>query len=206
MFKPSDMSAAENLFIRTYIVALRRRYNDLKAVMYLMHPDNLAVQRFVDATRMVAEMADMHKEFDLRLQAIQQRRKMPYKTAALSKPSADELADMVMLSFFKVVGVINNDQGFIPNKGHGWFSGKPNEWQKFLTNLLDPATAKKELPADDLVSKCMQAIANLFYNNGLHKKKWKMYPPDSSHKYDPYADPADEYFEDDEDEPENPFW
>lgn len=204
MFKPSDMSAAESAFIRVYIAALRRRYTDLKSVMHLMHPDNLAVARFVDASRIVNELGDMHKDFDLRLSSVQQRLKMPYKSPPSNRPTADELADMVMLSFFKVVGVLNNKHGLLPNSGQGWFSGKPNEWHKFLNNLLKTtATAKDPLP-NDLMTKCMKAFSDLFYYPSGQKKKWKLYPPNSDDKY---ADYEDGYLDDDGvDEPENPFW
>jgi len=208
VFKQSNMSAAESLFIRTYVVVLRRRYSALRSVTHIMHPDNLAVSNFLDAVQIMTELDSLHKDFDRRLTAIQQRLKMPYKSPPTDKPSADALADMVMLSFFKVVGVVHNSHGFLANKGDGWFSGKPNEWQAYLNKLLDKKISDKEPPPDDLVTKCMQAIANLFYNTNGAKKKWKIYPPELQNKYDaqpPYAD--DDYFDEyDEDEPENPFW
>lgn len=207
MFKQSNMSAAEALFIRTYIQVLRRRYNALKAVMHIMHPDNLAVTNFLDAVRVTAELDNMQRDFDRRLTAIQHRLKMPYKSPPTDKPSADALADMVMLSFFKVVGVVNPAHGFVANKGQGWFSGKPTEWQAYLTKLLENKHFEKDPPPDELVTKCLQAIANLFHNPAGSKKKWKIYPPDLPHKYDAYMphDDAD-YFDDYDDEPENPFW
>jgi len=205
--KQSNMSAAESLFIRTYIVALRRQYSALKSVMHFMHPDNFGLAHFLDAVRITAELDSLQQDFDRRLSVIQQQRKMPYKSPPTNKPSPDELADMVMLSFFKVVGVVHNSHGFLANKSDGWFSGKPNEWQAYLNKLLEKKIGDKEPPPDDLVTKCMQAIANLFYSTGNASKKWKIYPPEWHNKYDQHATHDDDYFDEyDDDEPENLFW
>lgn len=207
MLQKLSMSQPEQLFIRTYISVLRQQYPDLQTVFHLMRPDNLSVTRFFDAVQVVADLNSMHDAFEQRLRLARNHDKFAVKITFASEPTADQLADMVMLSFFKVVGTVTETHGFSPSDGQGWFSGKPHEWQSFLTNLLKGQAHPQTSVTDDLVTKCIQAVAKLFHNSGALKKKWKLHPP-PSWPPQPFPDyDLDDYFDDDEaDEPDNPFW
>lgn len=200
LFNAAHMSADEHRFIRLYVRVLQYRYDALQAVIAHMHPDNLALGSVLAAADLEHKMSVMHADFDAALHAISEKNKMPEKRVPRPGPSADELADVVMLSFFKVVGVLDHKSGAVkPNNAYGWFSGKPTEWEKLLHKLLENTKGPAPAITDELLSQCLNAISKLF--PGYGKKNWsKLYPPQYKHKFyedDPYFD-ENEYYEDDD--------
>lgn len=202
-FNAANMSADEHRFIRLYVRVLQYRYDALQAVMAHMHPDNLALTSVLHATDLEHKMAVLHADFETALHRVSEKDRMSEKRLPRPSPSAEELADIVMLSFFKVVGVMNNDSKVvIPNNAYGWFSGKPKEWEKLLQKLLDNTKGPDPALPDALLGQCLNAISKLFPGYGKSGlKNWtKLYPPNYKQKFyedDPYFD--DEYYEDDED-------
>lgn len=205
LFNAAHMSTDEYKFIRTYVRVMQYRYDALQAVMAYMHPENLAVPSVLQAATVEHKMSLMQADFEDRLHAIAEKDKLAERKLSRRGPSAEELADIVMLSFFKVVGVMHNQSGVVvPNNKYGWFSGKPKDWEKLLEKLLENTKGPDPAFTDDLFSQCLNAVAKLF--PGYNKKSWsKLYPPNYKYKHnfyeaDPYFDDADdEYYEDDDD-------
>ncbi len=206
MFNIKQMSPAEVLFIRTYIVAMRRQYDLLNTVMDLMDPDNLGIADVAVATRVATELQDMHADFDSALHELPGYSKFARRIPK-AEPSMDQLADLFSLSFFKMVTVIKSTLGE-KKKDDGWFSGKPDEWQATLKTMQNAPA----LP-DDAYTACLNALAKLFPKFGpdmwplidnkspdVPLKHWPPKPPtydDTSDTTDDSDDPFDWFPTDD---------
>jgi len=195
VFNAAEMSDAEFEFIRVYVRILQQRYAALQTVMSCMHPDNLAVSDVVHATYITEEIEQLHDRFERQLQQIRIKWNMPTKPNMYAGPSMDQMADVVMVSFFKVVGAISHGEAVPVKENQGWFSGKPKEWPELLDSIKEETTPPT--PAELFMSQYMQAIAKLFPQY-YHKNKWsKLYPPPLPPG--PLND-ADAYYDEDEDE------
>lgn len=202
MLDLAAMSPDEVQFIRLYIQTMRREYHLLRSVMDLMHPTNLGVKSFSEATRLALGLAEMQQDFDASLRRLQ--RKKSFRTMYLPpSPSLDELADLFSLSFFKLITTNENSLGGKIVNNNGWFSGKPTEWKKTLHSYKDvPKNKITSLP--DLLTDFFTAALKFF---PFDNKTWlseqssmtkKVWPPDTK---DWYTDEED----DDEDAGPNPF-
>lgn len=182
MLSLAEMSPSEVQFIRLYITTLRREYALLKTVLDLMHPDNLGVKSFTDATKLALGLAEMQQDFDSKIRRIQRKNSM--RTMYLPpSPSLDELANLFSLSFFKLVTTADLPAG-VKYSNKGWFSGKPTEWKKTLWQYKDvPKDKTNKLP--DLLTDFFTAALKFF---PFDNKKWlsdksnvtkKVWPPDT---------------------------
>lgn len=206
------MSPDEVQFIRLYISTLKREYYLLRSVMDLMHPTNLGVRSFTDATNIALGLEELQQDFEAKLRRVQKKNKCRVRQVATG-PTLDELADMFSLSFFKLITTAKPTAGEKTLYNNGWFSGKPNEWKKTLNSYKGvPKDKKPALP--DFLTDFFNAALKLFpFDNktwlsdqsNLTKKVW---PPDTKNWYvedddddpDPNLDPFDWFFGDDDDE------
>jgi hypothetical protein len=211
MLSLAEMSPSEVQFVRLYVTTLRREYVLLKSVLDLMHPDNLGVKSFTDATRMALGLAEMQQDFDGKIRRIQKQHSLR-TMQLLPSPSLDELANLFSLSFFKLVTTATLPAG-VKYNNEGWFSGKPTEWKKTLLQYKDvPKGKTNKLP--DLLTDFFTAALKFF---PFDNNKWltnksnvtkKIWPPetknwgvdddeieDDSFDFDPF----DWLFGDDED-------
>lgn len=195
MLDLAAMSPEEVQFIRLYITTLRREYHLLRSVMNLMHPDNLGVKSFTEATKLALRLAEMQQDFDSDLRKLQ--RKKNWRTLQVpNSPTLDELADMFSLSFFKLITTDKTPSGATAVKHNGWFSGKPTEWKKTLHNYKGvPKNKTNSLP--DLLTDFFNAALKLFpfdnktwLSNNSHLTK-KIWPPNPMDWYDDDDDEDD---------------
>jgi hypothetical protein len=202
--KFSAMSPAEIQFIRLYVSVLRRDYYVLRSVMDVMHPANLGVKNFVDATKIALKLEELQLDFDAKLRACQRKNKIRVRNVPAG-PTLDELADMFSLSFFKLV-VTSHDKSGADKKVHqnGWFSGKPYEWKKTL-NAYKGTPKEKTNSLPDVLTNFFAAALKFFpfdnktwslEDSGLTKKVW---PPKTNNWH------LDEYDEEDDDQGAEPF-
>lgn len=202
MFDFAAMSPAEIQFIRLYVLALRRDYYLVRSVMDLMHPNNLGVRGFAEATSMALALEEMHGDFDKKITKLQKKHDFR-RVKTLPGPSVGELADLFSLSFFKLVNVEEDAKsGKSVKTDEGWFSGKPTEWKKTLSEYKQVLkNASPSLP--DLLSNFFNAALK-FFPFDLNHKKWqdgfpghtkKMWPPGNK-----YEDEDAQYFDDDDDD------
>lgn len=195
------MSPDELRFIRVYVAALRRHYYELRTAIDLMNPDGLNIKDFYQAAQVADSLDDMHDEFETQIEAIRKKHNTPER-AIKPHPTDDDIADLFSLSFFKLI-TTTKDGNVLASQPHnpvGWFSGKPEEWQKTLKSYKKiPQHHAPNLP--ELLSECFNAFAKFFqlYDSfpknmppGLNKKVWPLAQDDMHEDYD-------------YDEPENPF-
>jgi len=191
------MSPVEMQFIRVYVAALRRHYDELRTVVDIMNPDNLDVKDFYDATKVATALHELHEDFEARLIGVQRKHNLRHRVTKPT-PTDDDIADLFGLSFFKLVATAEDDSPTVAaiNK-NGWFSGKPDEWKNALKSYKNaPKNEEPNLP--DLLSQCFSAFAKIFqmYNTFPDNQ-----PPAFGKKIWPLKnDKLDEY-----DEPDNPF-
>lgn len=199
------MSPVEMQFIRVYVAAMRRHYADLRTVVDLMDPAGLGVKSFYDATTAALQLNEMQDEFDKAIAGIQKKHQV--KTGKSKPfPTEDDIADLFGLSFFKLITTQKTpatatQQTWLQN---GWFSGKPEEWQKTLKSYKS-ATKDSSPALPELLTECFNAFAKFFH---LYNTFPKNLPPNYGKKIwpkaaeDMYADYDDD---DDTDDPDNPF-
>lgn len=152
---------------------------------------------------MALGLDEMHKDFDSKINRIQQKKKLQ-KIRAPAGPTTDELADMFSLSFFKLVTVTEEPKtGNSVKQDDGWFSGKPAEWKKTLALYKNtPKSAGDPLP--NLLSSFLTTLLKFFPFEPGHKN-WHEFPFGTTKKLWPpqgeYAEDNDEqYFEDDDED------
>lgn len=194
MFSAAHMSKAEFEFIRLYVQIAYKRFDALQLVLALMHPDNLAVADIVTATELAVGIDHMQSDFDRQIQQLQLKHNIASKRLPLGMPDKEQLANIVIMSFFKVVGVMNAESGLISKtKQNGWFSGKPKEWETLFDKLV--ADIPEPNPESSLPG-YLKSIAKFFPK--YHPGNWsKLYPPpNDAYEYEEYED--DEDYEDDE--------
>jgi hypothetical protein len=185
VFSAAHMSKAELDFIRLYVQITHKRFAALQAVLSLAHPDNLALLDMVHATELVAHMERLQNDFDGQIQQLQLKHNIPSKRLPPAPPTNEQLADIVVMSFFKVVGVMNATNGLMAKtKQNGWFSGKPKEWNDLFDKL---ATDLPENQMDSALSPYLKSVAKFFP---------KYYPPGNWSKL--FPPPQQEFYEDDE--------
>jgi hypothetical protein len=194
VFNAAEMSAAEFEFVRVYVRILQQRFGALQTVMACMHSENLALADVVQATYVTEELDRLRDRFERQLQQIRIKWNWPTKADRFAGPSMDQLADIVMVSFFKVVGAISHGAAVPVKEDQGWFSGKPKEWPLLFDSIKEEHTPPS--PSELFMSQYMQSIAKLFPQY-YHKNKWsKLYPPPPSLDYDDDDDEEDEWVED----------
>jgi 23S rRNA maturation mini-RNase III len=200
MFDPNKITQVELAFIGAYVSAMRREYALLYSVLDLMDPRNLAVKDVVSAAKLARELQTMQSSFDESLHAIGKKHGSKLKSMTTA-PSADELANLFTLSFFKLVSATANGK-----KDDGWFSGEPGAMKKFFAALQN--IEKQKLP--QLLSPYLAAAFKLFANNPkkypLNDKPldpWNINLPPQTFTFKNhllYENDQEEYEEDDEDE------
>ena len=195
------MSPDELRFIRVYVAALRRHYYDLRTAIDLMNPDGLNIKDFYQAAQVADRLNDMHDDFETRLEDTQKKHHAHRRTTK-PHPTEDDIADLFSLSFFKLVTTTKDGSvlAATPHNPIGWFSGKPEEWQKTLKSYKKiPSQHAANFP--ELLSDCFNAFAKFFH---LYDSFPKGMPPGTNKKVWPLAqdDMHEEY---DYDDPDNPF-
>lgn len=194
MFSAAHMSKAEFEFIRLYVQIAYKRFDALQLVLSLMHPENLAVADIVTATELLSGLEQLQSDFDRQVQQLQIKHNIPSKRSLFVMPDKEQLANIVIMSFFKVVGVMNTESGFISKtQQNGWFSGKPKEWSKLFDQLV--ADIPEPNPESSLPG-YLKSIAKFFPKYNLPGNWSKLYPPPPDHGYE-YEDYEDDDYEDD---------
>lgn len=181
----AHMSPDELKFIRLYCTLLRRQYYEVKTVMAVMSPSNLAVRSPVQAANVANRLNDFGRDFDAAIEKIKKKHKIKEKRVLHDEVSfLNELADIFALSFFKVVAVSDEDAENVTLVKDGWCSGEPSSW----TTYVDLSQS----PQDDYQKTIMSQIINFFSAITAWKK------PTLQHKnVDPDED-REEYDEDDD--------
>jgi hypothetical protein len=204
VFSAAHMSKAEQDFIRLYVQITHKRFDALQTVLSMAHPDNLALTDIVKAAELTTELSRLQNGFEAKIQQLQIKHNIPSKKTIPAGPTNEQLADIVVMSFFKVVGVMNAASGLVSKtKQNGWFSGKPKEWGTLLDKLSSDAADNH---IDALLSTYMKSIAK-FFPKYYPPNNWsKLFPPPQQNFYeeddyeeDDYED-GDEYEEDWDDE------
>jgi hypothetical protein len=198
MLEFASMSPAEIQFIRLYVAALKREYYLLRSVMNLMHPGNLGIKSFAEATKVAVGLEELQQDFDAKLKQIQKKLR-PRARYAPTGPTLDELADIFSLSFFKVITSVGGPETGKHVDNKGWFSGEPAAWKKTLQNYKQtPKDKKQDLP--DLLTDFFAAALKFF---PFDNKTWlsdqshltkKVWPPDPKDWHDEAHDEDDEDF------------
>lgn len=194
MFSAAHMSKAEFEFIRLYVQIAYKRFDALQIVLALMHPDNLAVADIVTAADLTNGLDRLQADFDRQIQQLQLKHNIASKKFLPGVPDKEQLANIIIMSFFKVVGVMNAEKGLLAKTDQkGWFSGKPKDWATLFDKLVADISALNDTAALPGYLKSIAKFFPKYYQPG----KWsKLYPPPNyDHDYDEYAD--DDY-EDDE--------
>lgn len=188
--KIAHMSPDELKFIRLYCFLLRRQYYEVKTVMSVMSPANLAVRSPVQASVVANRLTQFGRDFDAAIEQLKKKHKIKEKRVLHDEVSfLNELADIFALSFFKVVAVDADDADQITLVKDGWCSGEPSSW----TTYVDLSAA----PQDDYQKTIMSQILNFFSaitswkQPTLHYKKVE--PDDEREEYDE----DDEWYNDD---------
>jgi hypothetical protein len=200
MFDPNKITQVELAFIGAYVSAMKREYALLYSVLDLMDPRNLAVKDVVSAAKLALELQTMQKSFDESLHTIGTKHGSKLKSMTTA-PSADELADLFTLSFFKLVSATPSGK-----KDDGWFSGEPGAMKKFFAALQN--IEKQKLP--QLLSPYLAAAFKLFAHNAKKYplndnplNPWIVNLPPQTFKFKGhplYESDQEDYEEDDEDE------
>lgn len=194
MFSAAHMSKAELDFIRLYVQITHKRFAALQTVLSLAHPDNLALTDIVKATELSVGLERIRLDFDRQIQQIQLKHNIPSKQQPPDGPTNDQLADIVVMSFFKVVGVMNSDSGLLSKtKQHGWFSGKPKEWGQLFDKLIAETPTNT---SDSVLSNYLKAVSKFFPKYNSPGNWSKLFPPPHQEFYDDIDDDDYEDYED----------
>lgn len=183
----AHMSPDELKFIRLYCSLLRQQYYDVKTVMTLMRPDELAVSCPVAASALAAKLSVLEQDFSDALEKIRKKNKIKEKRVPHDEVKfLNELADIFALSFFKVVAVDSQTTQQITLIKDGWCSGEPSSWSNAVEITDNTQTAYQK--------KIMSHILNFFSSITLWKK------PSAGYKNIESNEERDEYDEYDEDD------
>jgi len=199
MFNKDKMSPDEWQFIKAYCLTVKKYYDALTLIRALMHPDQLAVMCPVTASRLALKLYELQKEQCDKIEALGTNKR---KKFAADKISDEDIADIFMISFFKLVDgetkkVLVTDKG-LPSHD-GWSSGHPADWQNTIKSLHEIHTANK-LNKNVPTSLFLDALLKLFA--GMPKNKSADWEKVESEEY---VDWYDEYEEDDEDDEDDPM-
>ena len=156
MFEVKEMSDTELMFIRAYVVALKRNYSLVLTAIELMKPEKLAVTSVVQAARLSKVMQEMHAEFELTINALPSTAKFFRRKNTTNHPTVKELSELFSLSFFKVITTVKDGPAALSKHAGGWFSGDPYSWQRVFDNL------QKNPPFNGLVTDSLKALAKMF--------------------------------------------
>lgn len=134
-----NMSPDEWQFIRAYCLSVQRYYDLLHLARALMHPDWLAVKCPTRASKLATQLFDMQQDFCKQIEALDRGVK-PKKRKKDSGASAEQVAEVFTLSFFKIVDPATQ-KVFLTDKGvpkhDGWSSGHPTDWQHTIRSLQE---------------------------------------------------------------------
>lgn len=180
-------STVEMQFIKVYVVAMRRYYSALQAVIDMMNPDTLGVKDFYEATKIALEAENLHENFERQLSVWRKKHKV--KMAAIAPyPNDDDLADLFSLSFFKLLRAPDAEEKQ-PVNASGWFSGNPDEWKMSVKAYKNAKDTDVVDELNNILSKCFNAFSKLFGQNTFFlppqphgKKMWP--PPANQDDYD----------------------
>lgn len=139
MFNLSDMSEIELEFVRVYVHALRRDCDQLTTVFAVSHPDSLAVQDIVRATKVARGMHELQQNFERGLAELPFVKNKPRRSSP-TDPFWIALAKFFSLSFFKLLKLQKENDVTKNTSDYGWYSGQPEDWQAsiaVLKTLLD---------------------------------------------------------------------
>jgi hypothetical protein len=203
MFDPNKITQTEIEFIRVYVRAMKREYHLLHSVLALMHPEQLGMRCIVAATKAAKELQEMQAEFDQSVALLSTQHQMRVRKTA-DVPTADDLADMFTMSFFKVISPTPYGK-----KDDGWFSGEPGTLESLFKSL-------KKLEKDKLPNALATYFAAAFKLFAANNKKYPLADdplnhwnlPPQTFKFKGYASYKDENYEDDdeEDDDEYDYW
>jgi hypothetical protein len=193
MFNKAQMSPDEWQFIRAYCMTIQKHYDVITIVRALMHPDKLAVKCSITASRLALKMHELQKEQCAKIEALAPSKRKSY---AAEKVRDEDIADIFMISFFKLVDgetkkVLVTDKGLPTHDG--WSSGHPADWQNTIKALQEIHFATKPGP-DVPVSLFLQALLKLFAK--MPKNKTDGWEKSEEEEYE-------EWDEDDEDDDYN---
>lgn len=125
MFNVQQMSSTEFTFVQTYVAAMRRDFELLRNVIAIMQDPALDVKNVVRATDMAQQLTQLHTDFSARLTDLAAKHKIKKRSRGDDTPTNDELDDIFLWSFFKLVKTLKTDGKVLAKKDDGWFSGDP---------------------------------------------------------------------------------
>ncbi len=155
----TQLSPLERRYFKLYIQAARKDFDVLTTAAALMQPNELAISCPIQATRIAEGLYDLQANFVGALTIIAHRQRLRRRPTA-PYPSEDDLAQLAVSSFFKVVAVINSSHKPTgTQKDAGWFSGAAEEWAKSMAAFKLAWAPQKNDPFSGILS----AIMQLFY-------------------------------------------
>ena len=194
MFNKAEMSPDEWQFIRAYCMTVQKHYDLITIVRALMHPDNLAVKCPIAASRSALKLHALQKEQCAKIEALAPSKRKSY---AYEKVRDEDIADIFMISFFKLVDgetkkVLVTDKG-LPNHD-GWSSGHPADWQSTIKSLQEIHAVSSPSP-DVPMSLFLQALLKLFAK--MPNNKIDIWEKSEKEEYEEYDEDEDDDYNDD---------
>lgn len=151
----------ERQYFRLYAAAAKREFGALQTAVQLMNSDELGLICPTHAAHVAIELQHMHADFESELTDLRKKYKLRHK-ATPPHPTADDIAQLVAASFFKLMTLLktsDNDPG--THKDGGWFSGNPDDWQRNVAALKAAFSAPTD-DAENHISPMIAAIMQLF--------------------------------------------
>lgn len=194
MFNKAEMSPDEWQFIRAYCLTVQKHYDLITIVRALMRPDNLAVKCPIAASRLALKLHALQKEQCAKIEALAPPKRKSY---ASEKVRDEDIADIFMISFFKLVDgetkkVLVTDKGLPTHDG--WSSGHPADWQNTIKSLQELHAASSPSP-DVPVGLLLQALLKLFAH--MPKNKTGNWEKIEEEEYEEWDEDEDDDYNDD---------
>lgn len=186
----AHMSPDELKFIRLYCFLLRKQYYEVKTVMSVMNPTNLAVRSPTQAASIARQLTTLGDNFDAAIEKIKKKYAVTEKRVLHDEMSfLNDLADIFALSFFKVVAIDSEDSTQVALIKDGWCSGEPASWTNYVENASGPQA--------DYQKTVMSQILNFFSTITAWKKPTLHYKQVESDEEREEYDENDEWYNDD---------
>lgn len=187
------MSPTEAQFVKAYVLALKRNYEEFSTTLQLMRAE-VGVKCPARASLLSRELQEMQADCEHQLARVSTQHRMRLRHIE-PPPSMEELVKLVQVSFFKLIDPGNSKHATPDDKG--WFSGHPFEWEQHWQQVNKP---KEPAPVNQMTSLLNAFMKLLGWKDDwkpstLHEFPFKKLPPWSSNMHEDY-----EAYDDDEDD------